>query len=165
MKLIDADQEVIGCAYPHRKLPMLEQLGDVPEKESLQEWLSRHMGYSIRTAQKEVTNGIIEVSHIGCGLLLIAKKALNKLVNSVTKYDFDGEVTWFSRGNYYGFFDYMQIGNLSVTEDYAFCQRWRDVGGKVYALVSEEITHVGDIAVQGRYADRLESGGSSERSL
>ena len=40
-----------------------------------------------------------------------------------------------------------------LSEDYSFCWRRAEANERIYAVISERITHVGDIAVKGRYAD------------
>jgi len=38
-------------------------------------------------------------------------------------------------------------------EDYAFCKRWTDLQGKIYANVDAYIVHHGDHAYRGRFID------------
>ena len=38
-------------------------------------------------------------------------------------------------------------------EDYAFCKRWTDLGGKIYANVDAYITHYGTHGFRGRFID------------
>jgi hypothetical protein len=40
-------------------------------------------------------------------------------------------------------------------EDFGFCQRWTDMGGKVYIYALDYITHVGDHQYCGRFYDML----------
>ena len=40
-------------------------------------------------------------------------------------------------------------------EDYAFCKRWSETGGKCYALTTESITHTGEHNYKGRFMDEL----------
>jgi hypothetical protein len=42
-----------------------------------------------------------------------------------------------------------------LSEDYAFCRRWRDRGGEVRADVEARLTHVGHAAYTGRLMDAL----------
>jgi hypothetical protein len=41
-------------------------------------------------------------------------------------------------------------------EDFAFCKRWTDIGGKIYANVDAYITHHGDYSYRGRFIDEGE---------
>ena len=40
-------------------------------------------------------------------------------------------------------------------EDFAFCKIWKEAGGKCYAYVNDEITHVGEHSYSGRFGDEL----------
>jgi hypothetical protein len=44
---------------------------------------------------------------------------------------------------------------VHLSEDLSFCERWRRIGGEIWACVDETITHVGRMAFEGRYLDRL----------
>ena len=36
-----------------------------------------------------------------------------------------------------------------ISEDYTFCQRWRDIGGKIQIDVSVPLNHIGHYAFNG----------------
>ena len=40
-------------------------------------------------------------------------------------------------------------------EDFAFCKRWKDIGGTCHAWIMDYITHVGEHQYTGRFADEL----------
>ena len=43
-------------------------------------------------------------------------------------------------------------------EDFGFCQKWTDMGGKVHVYVMDTITHVGEFLYRGRFFDDLYQG-------
>jgi len=45
------------------------------------------------------------------------------------------------------------VDGARLSEDYAFCHRWRQCGGTVYANVAHEISHVGLHRFAARYSD------------
>ena len=47
-------------------------------------------------------------------------------------------------------------------EDFAFCKRWKDIGGKCYAWVNDYLAHVGEHRYTGRFADELISNQNSD---
>ena len=49
------------------------------------------------------------------------------------------------------------LGRMVLSEDYAFCQRWRDIGGTVYMDVSIATGHVGTKVYAGRLGDFVEA--------
>ncbi|MGK9165727.1 hypothetical protein KXR53_05490 [Inquilinus limosus] len=40
----------------------------------------------------------------------------------------------------------------SLSEDYAFCRRWRDIGGNVYADLNSDLGHFGQHMFRGNFA-------------
>lgn len=44
-----------------------------------------------------------------------------------------------------------------VTEDYAFCERWRDLGGKIWADPDVALEHIGNKVYRGRLADFIKT--------
>ena len=44
---------------------------------------------------------------------------------------------------------------LYLSEDYAFCQRWRDIGGEVWLDAAARLTHTGPHAFPGNAAARF----------
>ena len=45
-----------------------------------------------------------------------------------------------------------------LSEDYAFCRRWRDLGGDIWADFEARLTHVGHTAYSGSLLQALQSG-------
>ena len=59
--------------------------------------------------------------------------------------------------NMYNFFDTMFIPEKGhyLGEDFAFCKRWKDIGGKCHAWIMDHITHIGEHQYHGRFGDEL----------
>jgi hypothetical protein len=57
----------------------------------------------------------------------------------------------------WNFFDtqFDQENHTYLGEDFAFCKRWKDIGGKCYAWIFDYISHVGEHQYTGRFADEL----------
>jgi len=51
----------------------------------------------------------------------------------------------------YDFFGMGVFGTKFKTEDYAFCQRWRDMGGRLWVYPDIDFEHVGSKAFTGNY--------------
>jgi len=61
--------------------------------------------------------------------------------------------------NFYNLFDTLHDVETKryFGEDFGFCQRWTDMGGKVYIYALDYITHVGEHQYSGRFYDQLEA--------
>ena len=59
--------------------------------------------------------------------------------------------------NLYNFFDTLHdpVTKKYYGEDFGFCQKWRDMGGKCYCYINRFITHVGEYQYSGRFKDEL----------
>ena len=55
----------------------------------------------------------------------------------------------------YNFWDteFIKETGQIIGEDFAFCKRFRDIGGRIYALVDSEIAHHGNYPFRGRFID------------
>ena len=54
------------------------------------------------------------------------------------------------------FFDpYVDERGIYLSEDYAFCHRWRQAGGQAWADIWSQTQHVGPVAVSGDIATSL----------
>jgi len=42
-----------------------------------------------------------------------------------------------------------------LSEDYAFCRRWQQIGGKIYADVHTSLGHIGNLPFSGCLEERL----------
>ncbi len=52
--------------------------------------------------------------------------------------------------------------NAYVSEDFGFCQRWRDIGGKIWLDTEGKLTHVGSYNFQGDPGPRFLTAGAAE---
>jgi hypothetical protein len=59
--------------------------------------------------------------------------------------------------NFFNFFDTLHETDTKryFGEDFGFCQRWTDMGGKVFVYIMDYINHVGEYQYYGRFFDNL----------
>lgn len=163
MRMLAADSEVIGCAYPYRTLPLHEPVSTsgVPLRQIMSEMAPYTAYFARGTAKVDVNNGICEVEALGTGLMLVRRDVLEALVRTgaISRYrnhfPYD---QYLKQQHYHGFFDYVIEDGACLGEDISFCRRWRQTGGKILAICDQEIMHIGPLPVLGRYLDRLKAG-------
>ena len=49
------------------------------------------------------------------------------------------------------------VNRRYLSEDYAFCRRWQQMGGKIYADTSTTLGHVGNLPFSGQLSERLKT--------
>jgi len=112
-----------------------------------------------RMALKVDKDGFMEVSEAPTGFMAIKRRVFEKMMAHYPELAFtpdeapSGGLTGFS----WRFFDVMvePETNRYLSEDYAFCRRWRDMGGSVFIDTTAKLTHQGAHLFQGDYAASL----------
>ena len=63
-----------------------------------------------------------------------------------------------TKPNFYNFFDTYHDPKTQefYGEDFGFCKRWTDMGGKIYLYIMDYITHAGEYQYCGRMWDELQ---------
>jgi len=140
------DRDVIGALYPRKKIDMARIKQTVLAHPDIDpEWLYHVGGDFSGMFQPEdvhwATDEPIELHRIGTGLMMISRACLQRMVDS-------GNFPWsqeaaISGGRMYDFFrNVCTDGNL-IGEDFYFCDRVREHGGKVWGCAWVRSVHVG----------------------
>ena len=103
--------------------------------------------------------GLCEISKGPAGCMLIKREVFDKMITSYPhmkikqKQLVNGLMS--TSENVWNFFDteFNKETGKFVGEDYAFCDRWTALGGKIYANVEAYITHWGYHGFHGRFID------------
>jgi hypothetical protein len=108
--------------------------------------------------QLQVTNGYVPILDGPTGFMLIKREVITKMnehfketldcMNDHQNRDFD---------TYCALFDCMidPVSRRYLSEDYAFCRRWQQMGGKIHAHVQTTLGHVGNLPFSGKLSERL----------
>ena len=165
--MMEKDKDLIACPYPMKSFDW-DKAWRRLHKEALDEadHLSKS-GYTfpIKVGNKNeirVTNGVAEVSHAPTGCMLIKRSLIEKMmahhpelkINQPTIVN--GKEVF--KENFYNLFDCIHDPKTKefFGEDFGFCKRWTEMGGKVYAYIMDYITHTGEYQYCGRLWDELQ---------
>jgi hypothetical protein len=136
--LVKPDRDVVAGVYPKKQddeeFPVLCLPGE-------------------RWADKD---GLVEVEGAPTGFMRISRRCLEALCEAHKDRQFTGQ----TGGVYYPIFERCVIGGRRRSGDYAFCAKWRELGGKIFVNPEMRFTHTGMKTWEGRLADswRKESG-------
>jgi hypothetical protein len=128
-KMMKADKPVIGCVCPARN-PSLRP--NVYLKSN-----------TVRTGS------VYEVAAIGTGIFLIQRLVLDRLAAQPGMHVYSDR-----KNDVFCFFTQILTDKEYLSEDLAFCRRWTDCGGTVWALDGEDIGHVGTFTFRFPPGDR-----------
>lgn len=152
LRLILADRHISAATYPRKRINWPSVFKAVKAgKENPLDFAGDYLFKAVDVAGAvEDDWGMIEVSHAPTGFMLIKREVFETLQNVVQEYDdvVDGKVV---KG-----WDFFKVGvgrnGRYVSEDYWFCQDWRDTGGKIYLNPYIDLKHCGSHIFSGNLA-------------
>ena len=138
LRLLNHPVEIVGGIYPQRNEPIT---------------------FSVRTADENVypvdpKTGLVKVLGLHAGFLRIARSAAERMAAhyQTLAYQRSGK-------RIIGLFDSYRLAGeeRKLGEDYAFCQRWNDMGGTCWLDAGFQMAHIGIkpfIGEFGKFVDR-----------
>lgn len=137
LKLVDAPVDFVAAIYPQRKDPINYCVS----------WLDK--------PELIAVNGLLEVQGVPAGCMRLSRSMLEKMVEQYPDTQFHCDNV--PNETAHALFDPYRIGKLKFGEDYAFCRRWRDMGGKVWIDPEVRMGHVGFKTFSGSIGEWLRS--------
>jgi hypothetical protein len=149
LRLLHFKKEVVGAAYAMRRLELNKLRDGVKAGKSFERaWLDAHRFACSKPLRQE--GPLIEVQQIGLGFTLLARSVFEKMITQcdLRRYHNSQADSHTTTAPLFGFFDRIDLPDgQRLGEDYAFCERWRTIGGQVWVDATAEIKHHGDFAV------------------
>jgi len=160
-QLMAADRDIACGIYPKKEVDWRQVKKAAKDgKEDLENYGGAFVFNMFGDKQESDEDGMIEVRHGGTGFMLIKRQVFLDLMPHVPTYRVS---THKENGEYikpltHEFFatSIDKTGAL-LSEDYHFCELWREHGGKIYANPFIKLEHVGTYVYTG---DIVKSGGN-----
>lgn len=100
----------------------------------------------------------VEVLYIGTGMMLIKRDVFETLGNIVESYLYDGSPIIHNdiipgQTKIKNFWKTNIVNDKLLSEDYNFCNMWRESGGKIYAYLLAKVSHIGNYSFSGSIFD------------
>ena len=163
-KMLKADKDIISCQYPMKSFDWDKVWSQKDKVASAQALKAPGLTFPIKLDDQEnisSDNGVVEVTHAPTGCMLIKRGVLEKMMKHYPELEIfqptniNGKEV--KKQNFYNFFDTIHDPKTKrcFGEDFGFCQRWTDMGGKLYIYIMDYITHVGEYQYCGRFFDNL----------
>jgi len=136
--MLNRDVDVIGGLYPMKSLPV--------------KWCVN--GFD---GAQEGADGLQEVSKTGTGFMLIKRDVFEKLNAHPATKPFINDIGLPAELNPYmkTYFDTAVRENRYYSEDWTFCENWRDLGGKVWVDKRVLLKHTGTYVFDFQTQDQL----------
>lgn len=163
-RMLMPDLDVVAAAYPIKdyRFPI-----DIPTGTTS---LDRHTFESLATIFPVNTasgaelppvgaDGLIEVAEAPSGFMAIKRHVFDRLKQAYPHLRYAPDRNWPPEymANSYLFFDTMKDPESGryLSEDFAFCKRWRDISGRVFIDTTVRLGHTGTHEFRGSLSDAL----------
>ncbi len=160
VRLVRSGHDVSVAIYP-KKVVMWDQAKTAIEQgdDRNMAMLSSSLVANIGAHRRSVENGFVEVLDGPTGFMVITRKAFEKMHEHFTDLNCKNDHQNRDFDEYCAVFDCMidPESRRYLSEDYAFCRRWQQFGGKIYADVHTTLGHVGNLPFSGCMNDRLKA--------
>jgi hypothetical protein len=160
LRLLNSGHDVSVAVYP-KKVVMWDQAREAVENgdDRNMALLSSSLVANIGATKRSVVNGFVEVLDGPTGFMMISREALTKMHEHYPELNCKNDHQNRDFDEYCAVFDCMidPDSKRYLSEDYAFCRRWQQMGGKIYADCNTTLGHVGNLPFSGCLNDRLKA--------
>lgn len=162
IKLIIADEMIVGGIYPLKNINW-NKLNDLPQwKEKLNNQniinkisddqliqnnvLQYNTNFNTKDNQISIHKNMIDVRHIATGFMMIRREVIECMQKAFPSTKYTDDVSFLEKHeneHAFALFDCGVIDDHYYSEDWLFCQRWINLGGKIKADVTISLSHTG----------------------
>lgn len=154
IEMIESGKDVIGAIYPMKNINWENVRKAVLEgKENLSEYSGFFAMNMLPGEQTFKVTEPVEVTEVGTGMLFIKKEVFELMKPHCNQYMLNTSTAAFDPNQMvteYFKTDITEDGIL-LSEDYYFCRKYRELGGKVYAAPWVRIVHAGEYIFDGNF--------------
>jgi hypothetical protein len=161
-RLLMSGHDVAAGIYPIKNLNWPAE--GLAERMTEGEFTARHAAFPFNPVglgdepvmPRLDADGFIEVAEAPTGFMCIRREVILKLIAAYPELNYmpEGAEKRVNSHLYWLFFDCMVEPETRryLSEDFAFCRRWRDIGGKVHADFHSDFGHLGQYLYRGNLA-------------
>jgi hypothetical protein len=166
-RLLLADRDIAAGVYPMKTFNWPAE--GLPAKMTREEWRARFTDFPFnpvghgkeRVSHYADVDGFVEVAEAPTGFMCIKRDVFYKMMARYPhlRYTPDGPPNNPQAHLHWRFFDCMTDPDDGryLSEDFAFCRLWRDMGGKVWVDLDCKLGHLGQYLYQGNLAESLKA--------
>ncbi len=164
-RLLEADKDFTGAFYPMKLVDWTRLPGRCVEGgEPLETAGLSYVGTLCRGEALRQDGRFATAIYAGGGFQLVRRSAIQRLFDAYPETRFTATHAYpappTASPHLYALFESMidPDNGAYVSEDYAFCRRWRDLGGEIWLDLDSRLTHTGPQSFAGDFAPRAAAG-------
>jgi hypothetical protein len=182
IKLMLADKQLVGGIYPLKYYDWKDLVRDKNNPYNsnvVQSWINRKnqsqfkdiiqyedlvqhklLKYNVNYMNNtlNIEKNLAEVRHLATGFMMFKRDVIEKMSRAFpsTKYVDDVQFLNGTENDFaFALFYCCVIDDHYMSEDWMFCERWRQMGGKIFIDVSIPLSHSGTETFRGCYLSSL----------
>jgi len=137
LKLLCNNQDVVGGLYPKKSIPI---------------------SYVVNLTADPVVNkeDLVEVDTLGTGFMLVKRHVFERMFNAFPELKYRDSLAYAPECEHFMYALYdteITEDGTYLSEDWAFCLRWKRMGGRVFANPTIKLDHTGFYKFQGDPAE------------
>lgn len=160
LHILSLNKDVIGLPYAIKDIKWDNISKTLSQGNTHPDELKKASQHIVFNVQKEadltnITDNLLDAKEIGTGLMLIKKEVFYKIAeHEPDLYSIDYSIPECPK--VYHFFDTLiDTDKRFLSEDYAFCKRWKNIGGQVFLYLPVKTTHFGNHPFEYNYSKNL----------
>lgn len=146
-RLLEAPHEVCATPYPMKRINWDAAAAAGGTANNLKSASALSVVNSIDGAEPD--DGFVRCLDAGTGFMRVTRPALQRLIAAHPELQYQSDM-FGSAGTRWAIFDTMLADGRYLSEDYAFCRRWQQIGGEIWVDVKSPIlSHHGSYTFGG----------------
>jgi hypothetical protein len=159
LRMLRFNSEVVAGMYPLKLHDWHSGMQHAINGEALETAPLRYVGTPCQGEEAENRDGFVAASYAGTGFMLIRREVFARMMAANPHLHYSAAHVAAAPSlspNQYALFDCMIEPETGVylSEDYTFCRRWRDLGGRIWLDAQGGLIHVGQYEFSGDPARR-----------
>jgi hypothetical protein len=154
LRLIECGADMCAAIYPVKRFNWDRIKSTIEGARPNPAAAALHYVFEVDDANAVIESaGFVRVRYAGTGFLMIRRAALERMCERYPQlqYKRDHSLDAASESkNRFALFECMIAGDGTyLSEDFAFCKRWTDIGGEIWADLDSRLNHVGPMTFCG----------------
>ena len=163
VRLIECGADMCAAAYPIKRIDW-QRMKSALSGAQPNPAASLQYALEVEDPNAVIANsGFIKVRYAGTGFLMIRRAALERMCAHYPqlRYKRDHSIDAATESdNRFALFECaIAEDGTYLSEDFAFCKRWADVGGEIWADLNSRLHHIGPMTFSGDLALRFAQAG------
>jgi hypothetical protein len=162
LRLLQCGAEMCAAVYPIKRIDWDKVKKTIDNARPNPAAASLQYVFEVEDPDAVVASaGFVRVRYAGTGFLMIRRQALEKMCAQYPQLKFKRDHSLDAASasdNRFALFECMIAEDGTyLSEDFAFCKRWIDIGGEIWADLNSKLKHIGPMAFSGDLSSQFQA--------